>query len=142
VKKPAPKATPKPAAAASPTFDPNKPFQQRWSDAQISPALSKAADSLLHAKQILAHSYITSTVDVTAIATSFKDVPFDSFVYKAAAKAFKETVNAHTLSIQRIHSLEKRDIFANATDLRVSQFKPTAQPQGQQISIHRIAQST
>lgn len=86
---------------------------------------------------MLAHAYITSTVDVTAIATAFKDVPFDSFVCKAAAKAFKEALNGETLSISRINALESREVFANAGDKRVGQFaKGAASAEGQQIAIY------
>jgi len=92
---------------------------------------------------MLAHAYISSTVDVSEIVKSFKDVPFDSFVYKACARAFKDAVNSDKLTISRVHSVEKRDVFANATDLRVGQFGKGAASavMGQQISIHRIAQS-
>ena len=72
----------------------------------MSSSLSKAADSLSYAKKMLAHAYITSTVDVSSITTAFKEIPFDSFVYKASAKAFKETINTEKLSITRVHSVE------------------------------------
>ena len=42
---------------------------------------------------MLAHAYISKPCDVSVIIKDFKDVPFESFVLKAAAKAFNDTVN-------------------------------------------------
>lgn len=68
---------------------------------------------------MLAHAYISKPCDVSVILKDFKGVPLDSFVFKAAAKAFKETVSKEKLTISRINSLVDRQSYANANDLRV-----------------------
>ena len=120
--KAAPKVASKSQSAASPAYDPNKPFQQTWSDTQVSEGLSHAAKSLSFAKSMLAHAYITKPCDVSVILKEFKDVPLESFVMKAAAKAFKETVNTEKLTIKKVNSLEDRKSVSSANDLRVGQF--------------------
>lgn len=71
---------------------------------------------------MLAHAYITTPVDVSEIIKSFKDVPLDSFVSKAASKAFKDIINNDKLSISRVHSLLDRKTTDNAQNLRLSEF--------------------
>ena len=60
---------------------------------------------------MLAHSYLTTQVDVTAIARDFADVKLDNFVYKAAAKAFKDACSTDKLTVARVHSVEERELF-------------------------------
>ena len=50
------------------------------------------AASLNHAKSMLGHSYMSSMVDMTQIASTFAGTPVDAFVIKAAAKAFRKTM--------------------------------------------------
>ena len=50
------------------------------------------AASLNHAKSMLGHSYMSSMVDMTQIASTFSGTPVDAFVIKAAAKAFRKTM--------------------------------------------------
>jgi len=71
---------------------------------------------------MLAHSYLTTPCDVSAILKNVKDVPLDSFVTKAASKAFKDTINTDSLSITRVNSLTDRKTNDNAQNLRVNEF--------------------
>ena len=71
---------------------------------------------------MLAHAYITTPVDVSEIIKSFKDVPLDSFVSKAASKAFKDIINNDKLSISRVHGLLDRKTTDNAQNMRLSEF--------------------
>lgn len=68
---------------------------------------------------MLAHAYISVPCEVTKIIKEFKDVPLESFVFKAASKAFKDTVNKNKLSISRVHAIEKRSVVENVHELRV-----------------------
>jgi hypothetical protein len=92
---------------------------------------------------MLAHAYITKPCDVSAIVKDFKDVPFDSFVFKAAAKAFKETVNNEKLTISRVKTIDDKHFVDNANDLRVGQFAnsmvQSALDSQHLITVHRIS---
>jgi len=92
---------------------------------------------------MLAHAYISKPCDVSVIIKDFKDVPFESFVLKAAAKAFKDVVNNEKLTISRVKSVEDRHYVANANDLRVGQFASsmvaTALESQRLITVHRIS---
>jgi len=68
---------------------------------------------------MLAHAYISKSCDVSAIIKDFKDVPFESFLMRAAAIAFRDTVNNEKLTISHVKSVEERHMVANANDLRV-----------------------
>ena len=56
--------------------------------------LRELAASLNHAKSMLGHSYMSSTVDMTQISSTFTETPVDAFVIRAAAKAFRKVVAA------------------------------------------------
>jgi hypothetical protein len=70
-----------------------------------------------HAKSKLAHSYISTSCEVTNIVKNFKDVPFDSFIFKAVTKAFRDTINKRNLSISRVHSASKKENYNNTNDI-------------------------
>ena len=56
--------------------------------------MAQMADSLHYSKRMIGHSYMSSMVDMTAIANTFKDMPADAFVIRATAKAYKATINS------------------------------------------------
>lgn len=77
------------------------------------------ADSLHYSKRMLAHSYMSSQVDMTAIAQTFGEVPTDAFVIRAAAKAFKKAIGDEPLNVARVFSHGKRIAYHGVQDLRV-----------------------
>ena len=65
---------------------------------------------------------MSSMVDMTAIATSFKDVPLDAFVIRAAAKALVATSpDIEQLSVTRVFNHQSRVTYTDVQDLRVNQ---------------------
>ena len=70
--------------ATSPVYNPNAPFQQTWNDQEMASEYKNAAEHLGDAKRTIAHSYMSSKVEVTAIQNDFSGVPIDNFVIKAA----------------------------------------------------------
>ena len=128
----APKKQPsaKPAAkapkgqAASPAYNPNDPFQQVWEDQTVEGDSREQADSLHHSKRMLAHSYMSSKADMTMIRETFSDTPVDSFVIRAAAKAFKATLAQSAdepLNVSRVVRHGERIAYYGVQDLRVGQ---------------------
>ena len=59
---------------------------------------------------MIAHSYMSSMVDMTEIASTFKDVPTDAFVIRATAKAYKATIenDNQPLNVSRVFTHGKR----------------------------------
>lgn len=71
---------------------------------------------------MLAHSYMTSQVDMTALVEKFTDTPADLFVIRAAAKAFKKAVSAdESVNVSRVFSHGKKIAYEGVQDLRVGQ---------------------
>jgi len=63
------------------------------------------ADSLNYSKRMIAHTYMSSSVDMTEIATTFADTPADAFVIRAAAKAYRAAINpTESLNVSRVMS--------------------------------------
>ena len=90
----------KPAAAkkdASPPVDPNDPFQQTWVDQGLAEGFSSIAASIKHQKQYVAHTYMSSKVNISGIQPEM----FEGFVMKAAAKAYQK-VFSQGLNITRV----------------------------------------
>jgi len=52
------------------------------------------ADNIQYSKRMLAHSYMSASVDMTSIAQNFGEVPVDAFVMRAAAKAFRAAIDS------------------------------------------------
>jgi len=73
-------------------------------------------ESRADAKKYLAHSYMSTKVDVSVILQEFPNVALDSWVMKAAQKAFKKTISPEPLTIQR-----EEHAYPNADELRVGQ---------------------
>ena len=71
---------------------------------------------------MLAHAYISAPCEVSKIIKDFKDVPLESFIFKAASKAFRDTVNKNKVTISRVHTVENRSVYENTQDLRIGQF--------------------
>ena len=68
----------------------------------------------------------------------------ENIVYKAVAKAFKDSVNGDKLTIARVHTVEKKDYFDDANSLRVGQFPESAtneHPSHQLVTLHKIDDS-
>ena len=92
-------------------YNPDDPFQQIWTDENVEGGLREMADSLHHSKRMIAHSYMSSMVDMTEIASTFKDVPTDAFVIRATAKAYKATIDSaqdQPLNVSRVFTHGKR----------------------------------
>jgi hypothetical protein len=73
---------------------------------------------------MLAHSYMSSKCDVSAIMAQFPEVPLESFVLKAAQKAFTKVVGEQDLTVTRVnYSLESTDknSFNNMNEMRVGE---------------------
>ena len=82
----------------------------------------ETAASLKHAKQMLGHSYMSSTVDMTTISVKFADVPVDAFVIRAAAKAFRSAMNTNeVLNVSQVLSHKRRVTYLGVGDLRVAE---------------------
>lgn len=60
-------------------------------------------DNFKEAKKMLAHSYMTTKCDVSAIKSEFPEVPLESFVMKAAQKAFTKVVGEQDLTVSRVN---------------------------------------
>lgn len=118
--KPAPAKKQK-AAAASPVFNPDDPFQQIWADQEVGGDLRGMADSLHYSKRMLAHSYMSSQVDMTQIAEKFADAPLDAFVIRAAAKAFRKAIGDEPLNVSRVFSHDRTIAYTGVQDLRIGQ---------------------
>jgi len=71
---------------------------------------------------MLAHGYISTPCEVTTILKDFKDVPLDSFIFKAVTKAFRDTINKRNLSISRVHSPSKKEHYNNTNDISIGKF--------------------
>ena len=78
------------------------------------------AAAIGHSKSMLAHSYMSSLVDMTTIAQQFSDTPVDAFVIRAAAKAFK-TVSSEPLNVSRVFTHGRTMTYLGVQDLRVGQ---------------------
>ena len=76
---------------------------------------------------MLAHSYMSTKCDVSAIITEFPDVPLQSFVMKAAQKAFTKVVSQEDLTVSRVNyqtnSMTNRTTLNNINELRVGQIQ-------------------
>jgi hypothetical protein len=73
---------------------------------------------------MLAHSYMSSKCDVSAIMSQFPEVPLESFVLKAAQKAFTKVVGEQDLTVTRVnYSAESTDknSFNNMNEMRVGE---------------------
>lgn len=66
------------------------------------------ADSLNYSKRMLGHSYMSSMVDMTQIASAFSDTPTDAFVIRAAAKAYTATISEEPLNVNRVFTHGRR----------------------------------
>jgi len=87
-KKPAAKKA-APKKEASPAVDPNDPFQQTWTDNGLDQGFASIAASIKHQKQYVAHTYMSSKVNVTSISPEH----FSGFLLKAASKSFIKVFN-------------------------------------------------
>jgi len=93
-KKPAKKEKPA-AAGQSAAYDPAHPFKQSWEDQALPTGYDQVAQSIANQKRYVAHTYMSSKCDVTAITAQLEamqdeSVSFESFLLKAAAKAFSK----------------------------------------------------
>ena len=76
--------------------------------------MRQMADSISHAKNMIGHSYMSSVVDMTQIASTFKDMPTDAFVIRAAAKAYKATIDSdgdQPLNVSRVFTHGQRTAY-------------------------------
>lgn len=81
------------------------------------------ASNLNYSKRYLGHTYISSKCEVSQLLSEFtnNDVPFESFVLKAAQKAFSSAVNSKALDIKTVYSVDKQTTFVGIKDLRVGE---------------------
>ena len=89
------------------------------------------ASSLNYSKRMLGHTYMSSSIDMTQIATNFADTPTDAFVIRAAAKAYQATITSRddvmkgeettTLNVSRVMSHSERVTYIGVEDLRIGQ---------------------
>jgi len=78
-------------------------------------------DNIAEAKKLLAHSYMSTKTDVSVILKEFPDVPLDSFVMKAAQKAYSKMVDSsQALTVQRVDNGTVH-AYPNVKELRVGQ---------------------
>lgn len=97
--------------------------------------LRSMADSLHDSKRMIAHSYISSSVDMTSIVKSFAEVPTDAFVIRAAAKAFKAVIAAADdaearLNVSRVFSHGKRVTYLGVDELRIGEIAKSGEDNG------------
>ena len=63
---------------------------------------------------------MSSSIDMTQIATDFADMPTDAFVIRAAAKAYSEAINPNeSLNVSRVMSHSERVTYLGVEDLRI-----------------------
>ena len=69
------------------------------------------ADTIQYSKRMLGHSYMSSNVDMTSIAEAFAGVPVESFVMRAAAKAFRAAVDSDAeVNVSKVVAHGKRKL--------------------------------
>jgi len=114
----------------------------------MTPEIYDVAQNIGSSKRLLGHAYITSKVNVSATKEGFfAEVPFESFVLKAAQKAFKNAVNDLELDISRVHGHDSKSLYVHVDDLRVGQLVDAAQSttsyptSSQFITVHQTANS-
>jgi len=113
----------------SPAFDPNNPFAQTWEDHIHGEGFKDIADSISYQKRYVAHTYMSSKCDVSTIvkrieANPENSVSFESYLLKAAAKAFK-IVAEEQASIARVTSAGTQ-LYPNADELGLESLGNTA----------------
>lgn len=88
---------------------------------------------------------MSSKAEVTIIAKEFSGVPIDSFVIKAAQKAFKHVAKTDNLNVKRIHDHDNSATYFNVQDLRIGELVPSTNgvaPYDQAlIKVHQVADS-
>lgn len=94
-KKPAAKKAAAPSKD-SPKKDDNNPFQQTWVDHRVEGEEANIAQNIFVQKRYVAHTYISSVCDVSAVqkqvaAIGDDQITLQNFLHKAAAKAFAKT---------------------------------------------------
>lgn len=95
--------------------------------------MRQMADSLHYSKRMIGHSYMSSMVDMTQIASDFKDMPTDAFVIRAAAKAYKATISSEIdepLNVSRVFTHGQRVAYLGVQDLRVGQISQSGLENG------------
>ena len=80
---------------------------------------------------------MSSKADVSIIAKDFGDVSFESFILKAAQKAFSKAVNDMDLSVSTVKGAEVK-MVSGVNKLRVGQINDAAQSvtDEQFITVH------
>ena len=73
----------------------------------------EVAEKLGDAKRTIAHSYMSSKVEVTTIQNDFAGIPIDSFVIKAAQSAFKYAAKTDKLNVKRVRDLHTSSTYLN-----------------------------
>lgn len=80
------------------------------------------ADTIQYSKRMLGHSYMSSNVDMTSIAEAFAGVPVESFVMRAAAKAFRAAVDSDAeVNVSKVVAHGSSMTYIGVQDLRVGQ---------------------
>ena len=101
----------------SPKFDPMNPFVQTWVDQSHSGDSKAAATQMHHQKRYVAHTYISSKVEVS----NCKNASFEAFVLKASAKALAQVFPEHAKpSINRILSSGNMKVIDGANQKSLS----------------------
>ena len=90
-----------------------------------------AADTIQYSKRMLAHSYMSSSVDMSAIVKDFDSVPVDAFVIRAAAKAYRSAVASEgELNVNRMVKHGSHVTYTGVQDLRVGQISASGVENG------------
>ena len=125
------KEKPSAAGMSGGVYDPAHPFQQSWEDQTLSSDYEQVAQNIANQKRYAAHTYMSSKCDVTTVAAqleALKDesVTFESFLLKAAAKAFgKAFPEVDTLNIANlVQNSEQSGVqfHARANELQIGDF--------------------
>lgn len=110
-----------------------------------------AAEQIGYAKKMLAHSYMSTKSDVSAICKDFAEVPFEAFVVKAAQRAFQvvlaEGDSSSPVNVARVTGLGKQTLYARVQEQRLNQLVEQAQPEAAPImdplllKVHQVAEA-
>ena len=91
-----------------------------WEDQTLGDLEATAAEQIGFAKKMLAHTYMSTKTDVTAICKDFAEVPFEAFVVKAAQKAFQMVLadgdSRSVVNVVRVTGLGKQTLYARVQD--------------------------